>query len=75
MMDDRQAELLLEKLDDIIRLLGLTLADPPEPMLTFVDEEEDCSHQNVTITSAPQGSVTRCDDCGEVAGKSKNRKK
>ena len=39
------------------------------------EKEKTCDHQNVTVSSAPQGSVTRCDDCNEVVGLSKNRKK
>ena len=83
-MDDRQTELVLEKLDDIIRLLGLLLTDHEAKAVKIAvgddpnaapAKEEGCSHQNVTVSSAPQGSVTRCDDCNEVVGLSKNRKK
>jgi hypothetical protein len=73
-MDDLHVKQLFEKLDRLIELAS------PHSLVPLIKEdeaerEEGCTHQDVETSDAPQGSLTRCNDCGEVVGRSKHRKK
>ena len=79
MTASEERQLIIGELRKITELLGLqiNMVATPENMVVAGDDpnavpemEETCDHQNTETVRATKGSVTRCLDCGEEAGRS-----